>query len=252
MTVTGRGKDTRIMTDYDESVEHPQPEEGQWDDQVVYGPSTVIAALEHISSIVSEARAVPLSAMVMVNQAEILDLLEQACDALPDNLAAADTIVADADALLVRADSAAEVTIAEANNRARSTIDEAREKAQHLVTDAQERAEHMTTTAKEEAERIRRDAEREAETVVADAQREAERLASQENISAMAEDRARHILAEAREQDAQLRRGADEYAAKSLGELSTLLAELQRRTDSGKRAIDERSGINRTEFNLDD
>ena len=45
-----------------------------WDGQSVYGPSTVIAALDQIEDLVESARSIPLSASIMVNKAEILDL----------------------------------------------------------------------------------------------------------------------------------------------------------------------------------
>ena len=68
----------------------------------VYGPSTVIAALDQIEDLVEIARALPMSASVLVNKAEVLDLLEQARQALPDDLVAADAVVADADAVMGR------------------------------------------------------------------------------------------------------------------------------------------------------
>ena len=63
----------------DEAVTY---EENEWDEQAVYGPSTVIAAFDRIEELVLEARVVPLSASVMVNKAELLDLLAQAREAL--------------------------------------------------------------------------------------------------------------------------------------------------------------------------
>ncbi len=223
----------------------------EWEDRTVYGPSTVIAALERIEDLVEEARAVPLSAMIMVNRAEILDLLDQARESLPEDLKAADAVVADADAVLVRADSAAETTIAEANSRARSTIDEAREKADQMVAEATEQAQRLVTRAHEEADAVLAQAKRDAEDTLTDANAQAERLVSTENITQMAEDRAREIVAEARAQEKQMRNGADEYASKSLSELSALLHDLQRRTDAGRRAIAERNGHDLTNVTLD-
>ncbi|MDO4260325.1 MAG: hypothetical protein Q4C87_12480 [Actinomycetaceae bacterium] len=222
----------------------------EWDDQSVYGPSTVIAALDRIEDLARTARTVPLSAAVMLNRAEILDLLDQAREALPDDLKAADAVVADADAVLGRADSAAEVTIAEANSRARATLDDAREKADQLLRDANEQAEDILARAHNEAERLTVDAQAQADATIADATAEAERLVSSENITVMAEDRARQIIGDARRSDAQLRTGADDYASKCLTELSTLLADLQRRTDAGRRTIAERSGRGRTDIDL--
>ena len=223
----------------------------QWEDQTVYGPSTVIAALDRIEDLLEAARAVPLSASVMVNRAEVLDLLDQAREALPDDLKAADAVVADADAVLVRADSAAETTIAEANARARSTIDEAREKADQLVAEAEEHAQKTREKAEEDAKRVREQAEADAENTLADANAQAERLVSGENIKQMAEERAREIVTQARAAEKQMRTGADEYAASSLAELSALLQELQRRTDAGRRAIAERNGRDITNVTLE-
>jgi len=66
----------------------------EWNEETVYGPSTVIAALDQIEDLVESSRAVPLSASIMVNKAEILDLLDQAREALPEDLVAADAVVA--------------------------------------------------------------------------------------------------------------------------------------------------------------
>ena len=115
----------------------------EWNEETVYGPSTVIAALDQIEDLVESSRSVPLSASIMVNKAEILDLLDQAREALPEDLVAADAVVADADAVLGRADSAAETRIAEANSRASSTLDQANERAAQIRADAEEEAERM-------------------------------------------------------------------------------------------------------------
>lgn len=225
--------------------------EGDWEDQAVYGPSTVIAALDQMEDLVNDARAVPLSATVMVNRAELLDLLDQAREALPEDLVAADAVVADADAVLGRADSAAEVTVAEANQRARATLDEARDKANQIVSEAREQAQRLSERATQEAESTRAQARADAESTLADANARAEQLVSTHNISQLAEDRARQLVADAHQKGDALTRGADAYAAKSLGELAHLLSDLQRRTDAGRRAISDRSGQDRTDIDLD-
>ena len=230
----------------------PEPSENEtWDENTVYGPSTVIAALDQIEALVEDARAVPLSAMIMLNRAEILDLLDQAREALPEDLVAADAVVADADAVLGRADTAAETTIAEANSRAQSTLDEAEEKAKHIVDSANEQAERTVARANEEAEASVNQARSEAEAILVDANEQAKRLVSSENITRMAEDRGREIVGQARKQEEELRLGADDYVAKSLAELSGMLADLQRRTEAGRRAIAERQGIDVTDIDLD-
>ena len=223
-----------------------------WDGQSVYGPSTVIAALDQIEDLVESARSIPLSASIMVNKAEILDLLDQAREALPEDLVAADAVVADADAVLVRADSAAEQAIAEANPRASSTLEAAKTKADQIVSAAREEAERTTSRADAEAEATLAQARADAEAALADAQAQADRLVSTENIVRMAEDRAREIVADARREEANLREGADDYVAQSLGELAGLISDLQRRTDAGRRTIAERRGVDVTDVELHD
>ena len=223
-----------------------------WDGQSVYGPSTVIAALDQIEDLVESARSIRLSASIMVNKAEILDLLDQAREALPEDLVAADAVVADADAVLVRADSAAEQAIAEANTRASSTLEAAKTKADQIVSAAREEAERTTSRADAEAEATLAQARADAEAALADAQAQADRLVSTENIVRMAEDRAREIVADARREEANLREGADDYVAQSLGELAGLISDLQRRTDAGRRTIAERRGVDVTDVELHD
>ena len=223
-----------------------------WDGQSVYGPSTVIAALDQIEDLVESARSIPLSASIIVNKAEILDLLDQAREALPEDLVAADAVVADADAVLVRADSAAEQAIAEANTRASSTLEAANTKADQIVSAAREEAERTTSRADAEAEATLAQARADAEAALADAQAQADRLVSTENIVRMAEDRAREIVADARREEANLREGADDYVAQSLGELAGLISDLQRRTDAGRRTIAERRGVDVTDVELHD
>ena len=215
----------------------------EWNEETVYGPSTVIAALDQIEDLVESSRSVPLSASIMVNKAEILDLLDQAREALPEDLVAADAVVADADAVLGRADSAAETRIAEANSRASSTLDQANERAAQIRADAEEEAERMRSRANDEATALVSQAR-------ADANAQAARTVSTENIVRMAEDRAREIVADAKRSATSLREGADDYVASSLDELARLIADVSRRTDAGRRAIAERRGVDVTDVDL--
>ena len=192
----------------------------------------------------------PLSASIMVNKAEILDLLDQAREALPEDLVAADAVVADADAVLGRADSAAETRIAEANSRASSTLDQANERAAQILADAEEEAERTRSRANDEATALVSQARSDAEATIADANAQAARIVSTENIVRMAEDRAREIVSEAKRSATSLREGADDYVASSLDELAHLISDLARRTDAGRRTIAERRGVDVTDVDL--
>ena len=215
----------------------------EWNEETVYGPSTVIAALDQIEDLVESSRSVPLSASIMINKAEILDLLDQAREALPEDLVAA---------VLGRADSAAETRIAEANSRASSTLDQANERAAQIRSDAEEEAERTRARADAEATALISQARADAEATIADANAQADRIVSTENIVRMAEDRAREIVSEAKRSATQLREGADDYVATSLDELARLISDVSRRTEAGRRAIAERRGVDVTDVDLSD
>lgn len=219
-------------------------------DAPVYGPSVVIAALDEIEVLVDEARAVPLSPNVIVNRAGVLDLVAQAREALPEDLVAADAVVADADAVLDRADAAAEVTVAEANAKARAILDEARDKADTMIREATEEADRKVTRAGEEASEIRSRTQKDVEQMLAAAKQEAELAVSQEVVLRTAQDRARSLIYEAQTQASDMRLGADDYAATALSQVSQVLTDLLRRTEAGRRTIAERSGFDHTDVNL--
>lgn len=212
------------------------------DEPAPYGPSTVIAALDQIASLVENARNVPLSANVVLNKAEIMDLVEQAREALPDDLVAADAVVADAEAVLIRADSAADAAVSEANQKANAIMEEARERADSIMREARSEAERTVARADEDASHTQSKARKEAEDLMTDAKAQAERLISANSITEMANQRARELMNKTQNEAAKLRAGADDYVSAALGQTSDLLSDLLRRTEAGLRAIAERQG----------
>ena len=57
----------------------------------------VAGVLDAIEEAVGQARAMPMSSSVLVNRAELLELVDQVRAALPDQLYRADEVLADAD-----------------------------------------------------------------------------------------------------------------------------------------------------------
>ena len=235
------------MAENDDANQQEKPE--HWDNNAVYGPSTVITALDQVEQLVATARGVPLSASVMVNRAEILDLVDQARKALPQDLVDADILIADADEVLARADSAADATITQANTQAKAAVDQAQDKAEEIVYQARTQAKNTVEQAEEQAQRTLEQARQEAEAIVHDANAQAERLVQSQRVVQLAQDTARQIVADAHAEEAKLKYGADSYASASLEEISKVLSDLQRRTNAGRRAIAERVGPNPPEMN---
>jgi cell division septum initiation protein DivIVA len=93
-------------------------------------------------SMVEEARGVPLSASCVLHRGEILEILDGARAALPNDLEAARKIMASRDALIEEGRSSSEALIASAREEVSRMIEQtaivsaAREEAQHILDDA--------------------------------------------------------------------------------------------------------------------
>lgn len=227
----------RYEPELSDQNEESMPEES------VYGPSVLIAALDQLEVMTEEARSVPLSPNIILNKAGVLDLIAQAREALPEDLVAADAVVADADAVLDRADAAAEVTVAEANAKAKALLDEAREKVDSMLREASEESDRRVARAQEEASQIRTRTEEDVARQITQAKEQAAAMVAQETVLRTAQDQAREVVQRARSEAADLRLGADDYAATALSQVAQVLSDLSRRTEAGRRTIAERSGF---------
>jgi vacuolar-type H+-ATPase subunit H len=93
-------------------------------------------------SMVEEARGVPLSASCVLHRGEILEVLDGARAALPNDLEAARKILASRDSLIEEGRTSAEALIASAREEVSRMIEQtaivsaAREEAQHILDDA--------------------------------------------------------------------------------------------------------------------
>lgn len=117
-------------------------------------PEGLTGVLDALEQAVGQARAMPMSSSVLVNRAELLDLLAQARSILPGQLARADDVLADADAVLAAGRREAEEVVEAARERAAELVGE-----QEVVRAAQRRAEEIIAEAERVAAGLRRDAD---------------------------------------------------------------------------------------------
>ena len=117
-------------------------------------PEGLTGVLEAIATAVSTARAMPMSSSVLVNRAELLDLVEQARDVLPTQLTRADQVLADAAAARAEAQAGADEILERARREAAALVDQ-----EAVVVAAQERAAQLVAEAEETVERLQRDAD---------------------------------------------------------------------------------------------
>jgi len=137
-------------------------------------PEGLTGILDALATAVSTARAMPMSSSVLVSRAEVLDLVDQARDALPDQLGRADEVLADADAARAQALVDAETTLARAAERAALLVDE-----EAVVVAARARAEQIVADAEATADALRRDADDYCDRRLADFEIDVSKLLTQ-------------------------------------------------------------------------
>jgi cell division septum initiation protein DivIVA len=117
-------------------------------------PEGLTGVLDAIESAVTGARAMPMSSSVLVNRAELLDLVAQARDVLPTQLSRADEVLADADTARSAAQADADALLAAARTEAARLVE-----TETVVVAAHERAAQVVAEAQEVADGLRRDAD---------------------------------------------------------------------------------------------
>lgn len=117
-------------------------------------PEGLTGILDALTDAVTHARAMPMSSSVLVNRAELLDLLDQARDVLPTQLSQADDVLAAAAAARGLAQADADEIIAAARVTAAELVD-----AEHVAIAAGVRAAEIIAEAEGVADGLRRDAD---------------------------------------------------------------------------------------------
>jgi hypothetical protein len=114
----------------------------------------ITARLAQLDEIIREAKAMPLSSSVLVNRDEVLDLIAEMQEALPDEIKQARWIVKDREDLLAKARADAEAIVEQARAQ---QLTMARQEA--VAARAGEEAERLLGEADGQARSMRREAE---------------------------------------------------------------------------------------------
>ena len=126
----------------------------QHEEAVAEVPVDVTGLLDTLERIAGEARSMPLSSSVMVNRAELLALLRQLREAMPDELDRARWVVREQEGILEHARTDAAEILAEARAEHARLVSE-----QHVVRAAQEESERIVDAAHDTARQMRLEAE---------------------------------------------------------------------------------------------
>ncbi|MGA0830590.1 MAG: class I tRNA ligase family protein, partial [Nitriliruptoraceae bacterium] len=117
-------------------------------------PVTVEDLLDELDAMLDDARAMPLSASVLVNRGEVTARLRGVRDLLPEELARARWVVREEDAIRARAEEDAAAMLADARAESARLVSE-----QLVVLEAEQEAERIRTAAEDATRAMRLEAE---------------------------------------------------------------------------------------------
>ena len=122
--------------------------------QTPYHPPEAEQLLRRVAELISGARPMPLSATVMINKEEVLELLEEAIARLPDELRAARWLLKEREEFLAKVRREGDDILEQARTRAERMVQRT-----EVVKAADQRARSILESADDEARRMRLECE---------------------------------------------------------------------------------------------
>jgi cell division septum initiation protein DivIVA len=213
--------------------------------EVVY---RLYETVDELTSVIENARSVPMSGSCMVPRDHLLDLLDDLRESLPAEVQAAGRIVEQRTEILEQAQ-------AEAERLTGST----REEADHLLAQAQRSRDEVLGVARREADEIIARAEAEAERLVAEgrrqrdariaageethaeliaaAQAEHDRLVTETEVYRTAVARSDELGAQTMAEVTRMRTEVDEYVDTRLADFGATLERMMRSVEAARGAL---------------
>lgn len=215
--------------------------------EVVY---RLYETVDELTTVIENARSVPMSSSCMVPRDHVLDLLDDLRESLPEDVQAAGAIVEQRTEILQQAQAEAErlttttreeaERLLEAGRRQRDELlGTARRQRDELLEQAQADAEALLVEAEAEAEALLADGRRRREAMIAEAQEEHERLITETEVYRTAVDRADELGAQAHTDAARMRAEVDEYVDTRLADFGTALERMLRSVEKARTTLRE-------------
>ncbi len=226
--------------------------------EVVY---RLYETVDELSRVIENARSVPMSGSCMVPRDQLLDLLDDLRENLPDEVHAAGAIVeqrteileqaqAEAEQLTGRTREEADRLVAAARRQreevlgtARRQRDEllarARAEAEDLLAQAESEADRMIAEARAHHEALLADAEAQQAEMVAAARAEHERLVSETEVYRGAVSRSDELGAQTVAEVARMRAEVDEYVDTRLADFGSTLERMLRSVEKARETLRE-------------
>jgi cell division septum initiation protein DivIVA len=212
--------------------------------------------VDELTTVIENARSVPMSSSCMVPRDHLLDLLDELRESLPTEVQQAGAIVeqrteilqqaqAEAERLTGRVRTESEQVIGTARRQREELIGTARRQRDELLAAAQEEADDLLTRAEAEAERLLAEGRRLRDQLVADgeaqqaeliaaAQEEHDRLLSETDVYRSAVGRADELGAQTAAEVARMRAEVDEYVDTRLADFGNTLERMMRSVDAAR------------------
>ncbi|MCZ2824069.1 MULTISPECIES: hypothetical protein [unclassified Modestobacter] len=221
--------------------------------EVVY---RLYETVDELTTVIENARSVPMSSSCMVPRDHLLDLLDDLRENLPEEVQQAGAIVeqraeilqqaqAEAERLTGRTRSESEQVVVAARRQREELVGTARRQRDEILTEAQAQADELIAGAEEEAEellaearRLRdqlvRDGQEQRAELIAAGQAEHERLLTETEVYRTAVDRADELGAQTVAEVARMRAEVDDYVDSRLADFGNTLAHMARSVDKAR------------------
>ncbi len=225
----------------------------------------VFEALDELVTIVEEARGVPMTSGCVVPRGDVLELLDDVRDALPQEFDDAQDVLDHRDDVVSKAEAQSGKAIGDARTEADRTLSSARSEAEQILSDARDRADQMIADARAEAEESVTAGRREYEDHVGRAQSEADRmvqagraayeqsvhegrteqsrLVADTEVAQAAHSEAHRIVENANEDAERLRSDCDAYVDSRLADFEDLLSRTLRTVGRGRQQLRSPVGV---------
>lgn len=134
----------------------------------------LLEILDELKALLNQSRQMPMSASVLVNKAEALDLLNAAIGVVPEQIEEAGDIVASAKDVVKQAEAKAAKILQHAEMKAQQTVEK-----EAIVEAAKKRAEEIIADADAEARRLADEANAYSDRQLAQLEEELEQIGRQ-------------------------------------------------------------------------
>jgi cell division septum initiation protein DivIVA len=215
--------------------------------EVVY---RLYETVDQLTTVIENARSVPMSGSCMVPRDHLLDLLDDLRESLPEDVQAAGAIVEQRTEILQQAQAEAERLTGRTRGEAEQLLGSARRQRDELLGTARRQRDELLAQAQAEAEELLADAEAEAERLVAEGHRqqaellaaahaEHERLITETEVYRGAVSRADELGAQTATDVARMRAEVDEYVDSRLADFGTTLERMLRSVEKARTTLRE-------------